>query len=155
MTIAVIKKEPKPNWVTYQAMHNDYSENGLVDEDPKFIQGESEEFYGKIIVKRLLNNNRGHYGCLEHVHILLEVDYRYVDEDLFKGLVNAAIVGSYVSINIRHFLRLLDLTSMEIHYKDESLHELLLKILSDWTPEIAKWYKSQRMHKPENFKVAP
>ena len=59
-----------PNQVMWQALHQDYSENFVSDETPP-----SEKRSGEIVVKRLLNGNRGHYGILEHPQIIFNVGY--------------------------------------------------------------------------------
>lgn len=47
-----------PNQLMWKALHQDYSENFVSDETPP-----SEKRSGEIVVERLLNGNRGHYGC--------------------------------------------------------------------------------------------
>lgn len=48
----------------WRAMHQDYSERFVFDEDPP-----SERQAGEICVRRLLAGERGHYGPLEHPQI--------------------------------------------------------------------------------------
>tara|TARA_B100000035_G_scaffold290823_1_gene278228 strand:+ start:2876 stop:3547 length:672 start_codon:yes stop_codon:yes gene_type:complete len=56
-----------PQQVVYTALHTDYSED--------FIAGTEipEDECGKIAVKRLLQGNKGHYGCLEHPQLSLAI----------------------------------------------------------------------------------
>ena len=56
-----------PQQVVYTALHTDYSE--------EFIAGTEipEDECGHIAVKRLLQGNKGHYGCLEHPQLSLAI----------------------------------------------------------------------------------
>lgn len=64
--VEVISKTPNPQQNIYAAMHQDYAEDFVFDQ-----QYPSEEQCGEIIVKNLLAGNRGHFGCLEHPQIVL------------------------------------------------------------------------------------
>ncbi|MCT7971283.1 FAD-dependent thymidylate synthase [Laspinema olomoucense] len=70
--VELIAKTPNPQQVIYAAMHQDYSEGFVYDEKDEWP---SEEKCGKIIVKRLLSGDRGHYGCLEHVGIVFNCGF--------------------------------------------------------------------------------
>ncbi|MCT7965152.1 thymidylate synthase [Laspinema sp. D1] len=70
--VKLIAKTPNPQQVIYAAMHQDYSEGFVYDEKDEWP---SEEKCGEIIVKRLLSGDRGHYGCLEHVGIVLNCQH--------------------------------------------------------------------------------
>jgi len=70
--VEVISKTPNPQQVMYAAMHQDYSENFVVDERP---QWPDEAAAGELIVKRLLAGERGHYGPLEHPQIVLNCGF--------------------------------------------------------------------------------
>ena len=70
--VEVISATPNPQQVMYAAMHQDYSENFVVDERP---QWPNEEKAGELIVKRLLAGERGHYGPLEHPQIVLNCGF--------------------------------------------------------------------------------
>ncbi|GAB4212162.1 MAG: hypothetical protein OHK0012_05870 [Synechococcales cyanobacterium] len=61
--VAVLNQTPDPERVIYQAMHQDYS--------AEFITAASKVpgQYGDVIIKALLDGNRGHYGPLEHPQI--------------------------------------------------------------------------------------
>lgn len=59
-----------PQTVVWFAMHQDYSENFVFNEDPP-----SERRAGELVVKHLLAGNRGHYGCTEHPSITLNVGW--------------------------------------------------------------------------------
>ena len=63
---AQFNKTPHPQQVIYTALHQDYSEGFVFDEQNIWP---SETKCGEIIVKRLLAGDRGHYGCLEHPQI--------------------------------------------------------------------------------------
>lgn len=67
--VEVLNQTPDPERVIYLAMHQDYSS--------EFVQADSPvpKNYGEVIVKRLLEANRGHYGPLEHPQITLGVGY--------------------------------------------------------------------------------
>jgi thymidylate synthase (FAD) len=54
-----------PQQSTYVALHNDYAE----DFCPSTAIPEDKA--GEIAVKRLLDGDRGHFGCLEHSHLTL------------------------------------------------------------------------------------
>ena len=64
--VEVIAKTPNPQQVIYAALHQDYSEGFVFDEQNTWP---SEAKCGEIIVKRLLAGDRGHYGCIEHPQI--------------------------------------------------------------------------------------
>jgi thymidylate synthase (FAD) len=56
--VEVLARTEHPQTLCWWAMHQDYSENFVFDEDPP-----SESEAGAICVKRLLAGDRGHYGC--------------------------------------------------------------------------------------------
>ncbi|GGA11905.1 FAD-dependent thymidylate synthase [Okeania sp. KiyG1] len=58
--VEVITKTLNPQQVIYAALHQDYSEGFVFDEQNTWP---SEAKCGEIIVKRLLAGDRGHYGC--------------------------------------------------------------------------------------------
>lgn len=62
---------PRPQALIYGAMHQDYSENFVAEEE--FIKNITEEKAGEIILKRLLK--KSHYGPLEHPQITFNVGY--------------------------------------------------------------------------------
>lgn len=64
--VEVITKTLNPQQVIYAALHQDYSEGFVFDEQDNWP---SETKCGEIIVKRLLAGDRGHYGCIEHPQI--------------------------------------------------------------------------------------
>jgi thymidylate synthase (FAD) len=70
--VEVLAKTPNPQQLVYAAMHQDYSEKFVYDERGSFPD---ETKAGEIAVKRLLNGERGHYGCLEHPQITLSTGY--------------------------------------------------------------------------------
>jgi thymidylate synthase (FAD) len=67
-TVALISQTPNPQQVIYGAMHQDYAEGFVWDERDRWPD---EEKCGEIIVRQLLQGNRGHYGPLEHPQIVL------------------------------------------------------------------------------------
>lgn len=66
--INTLAQTPFPNTTIFLAMHQDYSEDMV-------STSYSEGYCGRLVVKRLLNGGRGHYGPLEHPHITLNVGY--------------------------------------------------------------------------------
>ncbi|MBD2580343.1 FAD-dependent thymidylate synthase [Oscillatoria sp. FACHB-1406] len=70
--IETIAATPNPQQVIWAAMHQDYSEDFVWDRRDKFPD---ESRAGELIVKHLLAGDRGHYGCLEHPQITLNVGY--------------------------------------------------------------------------------
>jgi thymidylate synthase (FAD) len=68
--VELIAQTPNPQQVIWAAMHQDYSEHFVAHE-----QRPDETKAGEICVKRLLAGERGHYGPLEHVHIVLNVGW--------------------------------------------------------------------------------
>ncbi len=144
---------PNPNKIIYAAMHNDYSETGI-----KWIDIPNEKNAGEVIVKRLLAGNRGHYGCLEHTYILLEMDIRYFVYAEWAALVGVGILQTgekvLIHLNMRHLLALLEITKNKA--KDTKylpIMDILLDILHDWSEEIFGWYVNQRLTK--KYPTAP
>lgn len=70
--VELIAATPNPQQVIYVAMHQDYSEGFVVDERQDWPD---EAKAGEICVKRLLSGERGHYGPLENVQIVLNVGW--------------------------------------------------------------------------------
>lgn len=70
--VEVISQTPNPQQTIYAAMHQDYSENFVVDERSRWPE---EAQAGEVIVKRLLMGERGHYGPLEHPQIVLNCGF--------------------------------------------------------------------------------
>lgn len=70
--IEVLVKTPDPQTTVYEAMHQDYSEEMVIEEIESFP---SEEKAGEIIVKKLLAGDRGHYGPFEHPQIVFSCGY--------------------------------------------------------------------------------
>jgi len=69
--VKVVAQMPSPQRCVYIALHQDYSEGFSVDEPTN----KTEEEYGEIAIKRLLNGNRGHFGALEHPQIILNAGW--------------------------------------------------------------------------------
>lgn len=70
--VELIAATPNPQQVIWAAMHQDYSEDLVWDRRDKFPD---EIRAGALVVKHLLAGDRGHYGCLEHPQITLNVGY--------------------------------------------------------------------------------
>jgi thymidylate synthase (FAD) len=68
--VKLIAATPNPNQVVWYAMHQDYSEGFVGNEDPP-----SEAVAGEIAIKRLLAGNRGHFGVFEHPQITLNAGW--------------------------------------------------------------------------------
>ena len=68
--VELIAQTPNPQQVIWAAMHQDYSEHFVAYEERP-----DETTAGKICVKRLLAGERGHFGPLENVHIVLNVGW--------------------------------------------------------------------------------
>lgn len=68
--VECLNATPDPQRTVWWAMHQDYSERFVFDEDPP-----SERQAGEICVKRLLAGERGHYGPLEHPQITFAVGF--------------------------------------------------------------------------------
>ncbi len=64
--VKLIEKTANPQQAMWRALHQDYAEGFALDDTAP-----SEKKAGEIIVKQLLAGNRGHYGPLEHVQIIL------------------------------------------------------------------------------------
>lgn len=71
-TVELFRSTPNPQQAIYAAAHQDYSE-GFVCHHLNEIPHENRA--GDLVVKLLLNGNRGHYGCLEHPQIQFNVGY--------------------------------------------------------------------------------
>lgn len=70
LSVEVLAATPNPQQLVWRAMHQDYSEQCVADEEAP-----SEERAGQIAVERLLANKRGHFGPLEHPQITLSVGH--------------------------------------------------------------------------------
>ena len=67
--VVCLDRSVRPQTLSWQAMHQDYSEDAVADEPVP----ESEQAAGEIIVKHLLKGEKGHYGPLEHPAITFNV----------------------------------------------------------------------------------
>jgi thymidylate synthase (FAD) len=70
--VEVLGVTPNPQQLAYAAMHQDYAEGFVWDERDRFP---NEQEAGELIVKYLLQGNRGHYGPLEHPQIVLNFGF--------------------------------------------------------------------------------
>ena len=66
LRVEVLGKYHFPDAISWQAMHQDYSEGFVADEAVPNAPGTK-------VVKHLLAGKRGHYGPLEHAHITFNV----------------------------------------------------------------------------------
>ena len=62
--VKVLSKTLDPATLVWQAMHQDYSEDFVFDEEPP-----NEKDAGDLIIKHLLKGGRGHFGPMEHPSI--------------------------------------------------------------------------------------
>lgn len=70
--VEVLSAMPNPQQLVWAAMHQDYSENFVVDERDQFPD---EARAGELIIKHLLQGNRGHFGPIEHPQIVFNVGF--------------------------------------------------------------------------------
>ncbi|MBV5259746.1 FAD-dependent thymidylate synthase [Synechococcus moorigangaii CMS01] len=70
--VEVLRSTPNPQQTIWSAMHQDYCEEFVWEQQDKFPD---EEKAGELIVKHLLAGGRGHYGPLEHPQIVFNVGY--------------------------------------------------------------------------------
>ena len=70
LRVALIRRTEEPQRCIYAAMHQDYCEDFVADQELP-----EESAAGRIAVKRLLHGDRGHFGCLEHPQITLNVGW--------------------------------------------------------------------------------
>ena len=68
--VDILNRTENPQTLCWYAMHQDYSEEYVFNEDPP-----SETEAGNLIVKHLLAGERGHYGPLEHPSITFNVGW--------------------------------------------------------------------------------
>ncbi|MDB9493198.1 FAD-dependent thymidylate synthase [Spirulina major CS-329] len=68
--IELLAATPNPQQLIWAAMHQDYSEDCVYDQQDKFP---SEEKAGELVIKHLLAGNKGHFGPLEHPQITVNV----------------------------------------------------------------------------------
>lgn len=83
--VNVLNQTIHPQMVIYAALHQDYSEQYVFEEQQWVSDYGSASYYnqvgvtekqaGEIAVKRLLAGNRGHFGCIEHPQIVFSVGY--------------------------------------------------------------------------------
>ena len=70
--VEVISQTPNPQQIIYMGMHQDYAEGFVYDERAEIPE---EAKAGELIVKYLLQGNRGHYGPFEHPQFVLNFGY--------------------------------------------------------------------------------
>ncbi|MEM9213945.1 MAG: FAD-dependent thymidylate synthase [Cyanobacteria bacterium P01_F01_bin.150] len=70
--VEIVRLTPNPQQAVWAAMHQDYSEDFVVDFCHEWP---GEEKAGELVVKHLLAGNKGHWGPCEHVQIILNVGY--------------------------------------------------------------------------------
>lgn len=72
--VRCIAATPKPQTVSYLALHQDYCSE-WVGSYEELLKLPDEKTSGEIAVKRLLEGNKGHWGCLEHPQITFSCGY--------------------------------------------------------------------------------
>jgi thymidylate synthase (FAD) len=77
MRVEVLAKTDRPQFLTYLAMHQDYASKYVYEEFEDDLGNPelTDDFYGRVVVNRLLKGNRGHYGPLEHPSISFACGY--------------------------------------------------------------------------------
>lgn len=70
--VEVIAATPNPQQLVWSAMHQDYCEDFVWSQKENYPD---ETKAGELIVKHLLAGHRGHYGCLEHPQITVNVGF--------------------------------------------------------------------------------
>jgi thymidylate synthase (FAD) len=70
--VELIAATPNPQTCIYAALHQDYCEDFVCD---TALTWPNEARCGEIAIKRLLDGNRNHFGCLEHPQITLNCGY--------------------------------------------------------------------------------
>lgn len=70
--IEVLAATSNPQQLVWAAMHQDYSEDFVLDQKDSFPD---EAKAGELVIKYLLAGNRGHYGPIEHPQITFNVGY--------------------------------------------------------------------------------
>ncbi len=70
--IEVLAATSNPQQLVWAAMHQDYSEDFVLDQKDNFPD---EAKAGELVIKHLLAGNRGHYGPIEHPQITFNVGY--------------------------------------------------------------------------------
>ncbi|TAD80281.1 MAG: FAD-dependent thymidylate synthase [Oscillatoriales cyanobacterium] len=63
---------PNPQQLIWAAMHQDYSEDLVADQGDRFP---NEAKAGELVIKHLLQGNRGHFGPIEHPQIVFNVGF--------------------------------------------------------------------------------
>ena len=70
--VETIAATPNPQQLVWAAMHQDYSEQFVWDSHERWPE---ETKAGELVVKHLLQGQRGHYGPLEHPQIAFNVGF--------------------------------------------------------------------------------
>ncbi|MGL4498226.1 MAG: FAD-dependent thymidylate synthase, partial [Planktothrix sp.] len=71
--VEVLSQTFEPQKLIFKALHQDYSEEFVFDE--KYANLFSDDKAGEIVIKRLLDGGRGHWGVTEHPCISFNVGY--------------------------------------------------------------------------------
>lgn len=102
--VEVLRQMQNPQQVIADAMHQDYSEDAVINEIENGSFLPTEKQAGEMVVKRLLAGGRGHYGCYFEDTEVLTVD----------GFV------SWQKITSSDFLAAIDITSGLIKFEQPS-----------------------------------
>jgi thymidylate synthase (FAD) len=70
--VELLSAMPNPQQLVWAAMHQDYSEDLVADERDRFPD---EARAGELLIKHLLQGNRGHFGPIEHPQIVFNVGF--------------------------------------------------------------------------------
>ena len=92
--VELLSRTLDPQTLIWQAMHQDYSELLVADEETP-----SEAKAGEIAIKRLLAGGRGHFGVLEHPSITFSVGYFISNEYRYSNESKELILSSCTKVH--------------------------------------------------------
>lgn len=112
LAIDVIKKTENPAFVVYEAMHQDYSDSPVTEQNHNL----TEEEYEQIIIKLL---SPGHYGCFEHPSITINA--KYYPHSLIQQIRTHRVGVSFDVQSFRYTgMHLYELGRLAVDYQDVS-----------------------------------
>lgn len=142
-TVALISQTPNPQQAIYGGMHQDYAEGFVWDERDRWP---TEEKCGDIIVKQLLQGNRGHFGPLEHPQIVLNCGW--FPHSTMQQLRTHRIS---VSFDVQSF-RYTGQRIVDVANGDREVDEVFyLRPLGEYTDRQGKRYKYTEKHRSEDI----
>jgi len=128
--VTVLNATAKPQTLIWQALHQDYSEGFVTEEEPP-----TEAKAGDIAVKRLLHGDKGHYGCLEHASITFNIGW--FPHSVMQQARTHRIATSFDVQSFRYTSqRIIDVTTGERHPEDV----FYLRPEGDYTDRQGKKY---------------